>query len=102
MPKLIGYLAMLISDLAFWTASGLVALVWYPSTAVLRGEAAWYRVLRLQRFKAFRWSWGNISPAAANLMSIVTTAVGVGESAADPVILETDVHAPTSASASFH
>ena len=98
----IGFLAMLISDLAFWTASGLVALVWYPSTAVLRGEAAWYRVLRLQRFKAFRWSRGNISPAAANLMSIVTTAVGVGESAADPVILETDVHAPTSASASFH
>jgi hypothetical protein len=41
-----------------------------------------------------------MSPAAANLMSIVTTAVG--DSAADPVILETDVHTPTSAAASVH
>jgi hypothetical protein len=39
-------------------------------------------------------------PAAANLISIVTTAVG--DSAADPVILETDVHTPASASASVH
>jgi hypothetical protein len=96
----IGYLAMLISGLAFWTASGLVALVWYPSTAVLRGQATWYRVLRLRRLKTLRWSRAHISPAAANLMSVVTTAVG--DSAADPVILETDVHASTSASASVH
>jgi hypothetical protein len=96
----IGYVAMLISGLAFWTASGLVALVWYPATAVLRGEVTWYRMLRLQRFKTLRWPRANISPAAANLMSIVTTAVG--DSAADPVILEPDVHASTSASASVH
>ena len=96
----IGYLAMLISGSAFWTASGLVALVWYPSTAVLRGEVTWYRVLRLQRLKTLRWSRAHISPAAANLMSVVTTAVG--DSAVDPVILETDVHTPTSASASVH
>ena len=96
----IGYLATLISGLAFWTASGLVALVWYPSTAVLRGQATWYRVLRLRRFKTFRRSRANMSPAAANLISIVTTAVG--DSAADPVILEADVHASASASASVH
>jgi hypothetical protein len=96
----IGYLAMLISGLAFWTASGLVALVWYPSTAVLRGQATWYRVLRLRRMKTLRWSRAHMSPAAANLMSVVTTAVG--DSAVDPVILETDVHASTSASASVH
>ena len=96
----IGYLAMLISGVAFWTASGLVALVWYPSTAVLRGQATGYRVLRLRRFKTARGSRANLSPAAANLMSIVTTAVV--DSAADPAILETDVHTPASAAASVH
>lgn len=97
----IGFVLMLVTGLSFWTSSGLVALVWYPATAVIGHDASWHRMLRLQRFRTSRSSRtettpGAISPAAANLMSVVTTAVG--DSAADALMIS-DVHASTSASA---
>ena len=100
----IGYVLMLLTGLAFWTSSGLVALVWYPATAVICHDVGWHRMLRSQRFRTARSSRTNttptaISPAAANLMSVVTTAVD--DSAADAPIIK-DVHASTSASASVH
>lgn len=100
----IGYVLMLVTGLAFWTSSGLVALVWYPAAAVIRHEVSWHRMLRLQRFRTARSSRTKttpaaISPAAANFMSVVTTAVG--DSEADALIMK-DVHASTSASASVH
>ena len=91
---IIGYLAMLISGSAFGTATALVALVWYPATAVLCGEVTWYRMQRLQRFRSLRLSRTNIRPAAAHLISAVTTAVD--ESAADARVIQTDVHASAS------
>jgi transcriptional regulator with XRE-family HTH domain len=100
----IGYVLTLLTGLGFWTSSGLIALVWYPVTAVIGHDASWHRMLRLQRFRTARLlrtktTPGAISPAAANLMSVVTTAVG--DSAADTLMIN-DVHASTSASASVH
>jgi transcriptional regulator with XRE-family HTH domain len=100
----IGYVLTLLTGLGFWTSSGLIALVWYPVTAVIGHDASWHRMLRLQRFRTVRLlrtktTPGAISPAAANLMSVVTTAVG--DSAADTLMIN-DVHASTSASASVH
>jgi transcriptional regulator with XRE-family HTH domain len=100
----IGYVLMLFTGLAFWTSSGLVALVWYPAAAVICHDVSWHRMLRLQRFRTARSARTNtmpaaISPAVANLMSVVTTAVG--DSAADALIMN-DVDASTSAPASVH
>jgi len=98
----IGYVLTLLTGLAFWTSSGLVALVWYPATAVICHDVSWHRMLRL-RFRTARSSRNTrpaaLSPATANLMSVVTTAAD--DSAADALIIE-DVHASTSASASVH
>jgi transcriptional regulator with XRE-family HTH domain len=96
----IGCVTMLVSRLPFWTAAGVVALVWYPATAVLCGDLAWYRLLRVQPFRALQWSRPNMPPSAANLISIVTAAGN--DPAGDALILETDVHASTSAAASVH
>jgi len=99
----IGYALMLLTGLAFWTSSGLVALVWYLAAAAMGRDLSWRRMLRLQRFRTARSSRTSatpaaISPAAANFMSVVTTAV---DDSADALIMK-DVHASTSASASVH
>lgn len=52
----IGVVVKLIGDLPFWTASGLVALIWYPTTVVAYGNAVSLRRLlpsRLFRRRAF-------------------------------------------------
>ena len=93
-----GFVVTLIGGFHFWTVSGIVALIWYPATAVLRGAVALYPMPRWQR--------SSILPARrptsvlANLTSIVMPAAA--ETAAGRLIIEPDVHAPPSASASVH
>jgi len=93
-----GFVVTLIGGFHFWTVSGILAFIWYPATAVLRGGAALYPMPRWQR--------SSVLPAqrpttvSANLMSFVMPAAT--EAAAGPLIIETDVHAPPSASASVH
>jgi transcriptional regulator with XRE-family HTH domain len=93
-----GFVVTLIGGFHFWTVSGIVGLIWYPATAVLRGAVALYPMPRWQR--------SSILPAQrptsvlANLMSIVMPAAA--ETAAGRLIIEPDVHAPPSASASVH
>jgi len=92
-----GFVLTLIGGFHFWTVSGIVALVWYPVTAVL-GAVALYPMPRWQR--------SSILPARrpatvpANLMSIVMPAAA--ETSAGRLIIEPDVHAPPSSSASVH
>ena len=45
----IGTVVSLIGDLPFWPASGLVALIWYPTTVVVYGHAVSLRRLRPSR-----------------------------------------------------
>lgn len=93
-----GFVVTLIGGFHFWTVSGIVALVWYPATAVLGGAVALYPMPRWQR--------SSILPArrpttvSASLMSIVMPAAA--ETSAGRLIIEPDVHAPPSSSASVH
>ena len=93
-----GFVVALIGGFHVWTVIGIVALIWYPATAVLRGGLSLYPMPRWQR--------SSILPArrpttvSADLVSIVMPAAA--ERAAGPLIIESDVHAPPSVSASVH
>jgi len=92
-----GLVVTLIGGFHFWTVSGIVALIWYPATAVLRGGLSLYPMPRWQR--------PSISPTrrpttvSAEMSIVMPAAV---ETAAGPLIIEPDGHAPPSVSASVH
>jgi transcriptional regulator with XRE-family HTH domain len=44
---LLGYLATLVTDSAYWTTSGVVALIWYPTMAVWEGASVGRMVTNL-------------------------------------------------------
>jgi transcriptional regulator with XRE-family HTH domain len=48
-----GYVVSLVTGVAYWTASGVVALIWYPAAAVVYGDGPFRRMLSVRRFR--RW-----------------------------------------------
>jgi transcriptional regulator with XRE-family HTH domain len=81
-----GSLVTFVSGLPVWTANAIVALTWYPASAVFRGHGALYRILRLPRLSTSSlWpQTTEISPITTNLMLIGKTVEGTGVNAGSP------------------
>lgn len=96
-----GCVVSLIADLAYWTASGIVALIWYPATTVY-GDGALRRMLRPRRFSNWPLSrTTNVSVDAGSLVSIGKIVNGVDSTAESPII-DPDIYAASSASPTIH
>ena len=97
-----GYAVASFSGLTGWTATAIVALIWYPLRAAFCGHDAFYRILRLHRLSTSAlWSHTTEIPPLASLMPSARAAADEG-AADDPFMVETDVHAATSTSATLH
>lgn len=89
------------SGLEFWTATAVLALVWYPVAAMVCGHEVLYRKLRLPRLGTWRPSRTSTSPIASarpTEMSTVTIAAPLDAVADAPLIIDSNVHASPSAS----
>lgn len=89
------------SGLAFWTATAVLALAWYPMAAMVCGHETLYRRLRLPRVVTWRASRASTSSLASALpvdMSTMTIAAALDSATDASLIIDHDVHASSSAS----
>ena len=99
----LGYSVTIITELAYWTASGIVALVWYPTTAVF-GDGALRRTLTIARLRGRPLPHvTSVSSMAENLIPLRNVVEKpVGNSAAESLIVEPGAHALPTSSAQIH
>lgn len=98
-------LVAFLSGVSAWIATAVTALTWHAATGMLGGQDEFYRILRTYRLSALsRWTQMiRKRSVAASLLSLGETLGNPkGSSAADSLVIESDVTSDPTSLTSIH